>query len=33
MDFINDIEKDTIIYKEGDEADCLYFVKEGIVLL
>jgi len=33
MEFMSNIEKDTIIYKEGDEADCVYFVKEGIILL
>ena len=33
IDFLDNLEKDQEIYKTESEADFLYFVKEGIVLL
>lgn len=33
MELISTNGKDELIYKEGDESDYVYFVKEGVVLL
>jgi CRP-like cAMP-binding protein len=33
MKLIDNFEKDCEIYRNGDEAEDVYFVKEGIVLL